>query len=255
MKYAILASGSKGNSTLLCSAKTKILIDCGLSKRNLMQRLDICGVTLADIAGVFVTHAHSDHTAGLKFFQTSSLYAPLFVIEEDMDPGHILTPFETLYFEDIKITPLPLSHDSANTVGFLIEEGDESLCYITDTGFVPERVLPRIANCNYYIFESNHDPKMLWESGRPPELIRRISGDYGHLSNIDSAYYLAGLIGPKTTEVTLAHLSEECNTKERALDSFAKVMCAQLGAVPSLLLRCADEQDVYKGGDWNRIRQ
>lgn len=250
MKYAVLASGSKGNATLVCSEKTVILIDCGISRRKLEERLAQCGLGITDISAVLVTHSHSDHSSGLKMFNVSDIYASLFVLGKNVSEHNILSPYVPRTFGDLTVTPLPLSHDAVNTTGYLITDGEENLVYITDTGFVPEKVLKIIQGADYYIFESNHDPKMLCESKRPPDLIRRILGDQGHLSNVESAYYLSGLVTDRTKEITLAHLSEECNTKEKAVETFNKVMMTQLGEIPDLLLRCADEYEIYKGGKW-----
>ena len=105
-----------------------------------------------------------------------------------------------------------------------------------------------IKNKTYYIFESNHDTKMLYESSRPPYLIKRIASDKGHLDNVAASYYLSNLIGSNTKEVNLAHISEECNTEEIALNTFNEVIYTQKGERPSLLLRCASVNYVVSGG-------
>ena len=117
-----------------------------------------------------------------------------------------------------------------------------------DSGYIPERTLRFIDNKTYYIFESNHDTKMLYESSRPPYLIKRIASDKGHLDNVAASYYLSNLIGSNTKEVNLAHISEECNTEEIALNTFNEVIYTQKGERPSLLLRCASVNYVVSGG-------
>ncbi len=252
MKYAVLASGSKGNSTIVSSGKTNILIDCGISKKRLNERLAICGLGITDINIVLVTHSHSDHTAGLKNFDESMQFSQLFVLGKNIPESQILCPFTKYKFGDFFVTPIPLSHDAINTTGYIIEDKNEKLVYITDTGYVSEKALDLSKNADYYIFESNHDPKMLCESGRPQELIKRILSDHGHLSNLEASYYLSGLVGDKTKEIVLAHLSEECNTPQIALETYNKVMMTQLCEIPNILVRCADETNVYKGGNWNK---
>ncbi|MBP5694230.1 MAG: hypothetical protein J6X03_02095 [Bacilli bacterium] len=118
------------------------------------------------------------------------------------------------------MTPLKTSHDAINPCGFLIENDGEKLIYMTDTGTIPKKSLKYMVNADYYFIESNHDLDMLNNSGRPRFLINRIAGSYGHLSNEDSAYYMSGLVGPKTKKIILAHLSEECNTEELALKTY-----------------------------------
>jgi phosphoribosyl 1,2-cyclic phosphodiesterase len=134
-------------------------------------------------------------------------------------------------------------------MAFVVSDGQESLVYLTDTGFVPEKDFPYLKDKSYYIFESNHDPKMLYESKRPDYLIRRIISDTGHLSNTDSAYYLSNLIGNQTKEVVLAHLSDECNTPELARITYESVMQTQLGYLPDVLLKIASDAKETKGGD------
>lgn len=257
MKYAILSSGSKGNATIVSDGKTNILIDCGISKKMLNDRLLSCGLSLCDVDYVLITHGHSDHIKSVGIFPPKKVYASLLVLGPVKDDSNILCSYTRYSFGNTIVTPFPLSHDATNTTGFIVESGDEKLVYVTDTGFISDKALSLLTNANYYIFESNHDPKMLCESNRPAILIKRILGDQGHLSNIESAYYLSNLIGQNTSEITLAHLSEECNTPEKAIETFDKVMMSQRGEIPQVLLRCADQNNVFKGGDWlkNEIKQ
>lgn len=257
MKYAVLSSGSKGNATVISDGKTNILIDCGISKKQLNERLLTCGLTLSDINYVLITHGHSDHIKSVDIFPPKKVYASLLVLGPTNEESNILCSYTRYSFDDIIVTPFPLSHDATNTTGYLLESGDEKLVYVTDTGYLSDKALSILKNANYYIFESNHDVKMLCESNRSAYLIKRILGDQGHLSNVDSAYYLSSLIGDRTSEITLAHLSEECNTPNIALETFDKIMMCQNGEIPQVLLRCADQNNVYKGGDWlkNGVKQ
>ena len=125
MKYAVLASGSKGNSTIVSSGKTNILIDCGISKKRLNERLAICGLGITDINIVLVTHSHSDHTAGLKNFDESMQFSQLFVLGKNIPESQILCPFTKYKFGDFFVTPIPLSHDAINTTGYIIEDKNE----------------------------------------------------------------------------------------------------------------------------------
>ena len=126
---------------------------------------------------------------------------------------------------DIRIKSIPLSHDVADIKGYLIEEKDSSFVYITDTGYVSEKTFKRIKNKNIYVFESNHDIEMLMNNPKYPHHTKiRILSDKGHLSNKDSAYYLSNLIGNKTKYVVLAHLSEQNNTEELALNTLKETL-------------------------------
>ena len=137
---------------------------------------------------------------------------------------------------------------SKNTLGFVISDGEEKLAYITDTGFVPEKDFPYLNNLTYYLFESNHDPKMLYESKRPDYLIRRIISDTGHMSNLDCGYYLSTFIGDDTKEIVLAHLSDECNTPEIAMKTLNDVFLRQLGYIPEVVVKAASDKEETKGG-------
>ena len=134
-------------------------------------------------------------------------------------------------------------------MAYLVEDGKESLVYLTDTGFVPEKDFPYLQGKTYYIFESNHDPKMLYESKRPDYLIRRIISDRGHLSNMDSGYYLSILLSSDTKEIVLAHLSEECNKPDLALSTVKEVIVTQLGYLPECLFKVSSASHETRGGE------
>ena len=251
MKYDVISSGSKGNCTLIFSKGHCIQIDFGISKKRVVDALKSYEKTFDDVEAVFVTHSHSDHCAHIErakdkivFASTPSL--PRF--PHVIDNNHLLKPFQKIVLPPFTITVLPLSHDAKNTVGFIIDDGEERLCYVTDTGFIPEKEFPYLINCDYYIFESNHDPEMLYTSSRPDCLIKRIISDKGHLSNQDSAYYLSIFIGDKTKEIVLAHLSEECNTPQLARTSYEKGLKDQLGFVPSVKVMIASSKEETRGG-------
>jgi len=249
MKYACISSGSEGNSTLISSGETNILVDCGITKKKLTERLNQVNCSINELDRLLITHTHSDHVKGIKFIQEDKWMSRVDVLGQPLNEEQYFYPYKTFKIKDISVTPLPLSHDAKDTTGFLFDDGKESLVYITDTGYIKEKVMKLISDKTYYIFESNHDAKMLYESDRSAYLISRIHSDIGHLDNIESATYLSSLIGKDTKEVTLAHLSEECNTPELALESFQKVMVAQLGYLPHVLLRCASIENLLTGGD------
>lgn len=255
----MLSSGSDGNATLVCTDKVQILIDCGITKTKLCQRLGAVGSSLEQIDKLLITHGHIDHVSGIRFLPLEKWMTSLHVVDNELAKnGQVLQ--DEQYFEtyksfqigDLTVTPLPLSHDATNTVGFLMKDESESLVYITDTGYIKDKVMNLIGNATYYIFESNHDTKMLYESDRSPYLIRRIHSDCGHLDNVASAAYLSSLIGKETKEVTLAHLSRDCNKPELAMETYKRVMMAQLGYIPSPLLRCASIDNIVTGGHWEK---
>ena len=128
----------------------------------------------------------------------------------------VVEPFETFWVKDIKVQVLPLSHDAEHTIGFVLEADGEKLVYVTDTGYVRNDVKERICNADYYVFESNHDVEMLMQTSRPIYIKQRIINDYGHLNNEDCAQILQEVIGDRTREIVLAHISQEGNTRAQA---------------------------------------
>lgn len=120
---------------------------------------------------------------------------------------------------DIKINIIKTSHDAEDSVGYIINNNDKSIVYITDTGYINKKYHPMLSNRDIYIMESNHDVEMLNNGPYPFPLRQRILSDKGHLSNHDSAKYIGDFIGPKTTNIVLAHLSHENNTPELAKET------------------------------------
>ncbi|MDD4532595.1 MAG: MBL fold metallo-hydrolase [Bacilli bacterium] len=249
MRYCTISSGSKGNSIVCYTEHTTILIDCGITKKKLMAGLTSCGLGLAKIDKLLITHNHSDHISGIKFIPQEKWMVSRDVLSIALEDEQYFEPYVPFQIGDFSIRPIPLSHDAKNTTGFIIKAGGETLVYIADTGFISDKAINLIAGADYYLMESNHDTKMLYSSSRPMYLIRRIHSDRGHLDNIASACYLSLVIRDNTKEVTLVHLSDECNDPECAIETYKKVMIAQLGKIPEAKLRCASVTDMIKGGD------
>ena len=235
MKWTILASGSGGNVTFLESNGVKILIDCGITYRQIAQRLSTHNLTLDNLSGVLITHEHTDHIKGLdvtmkrhtaKTYLTKDTYESLgWRTKDNIDSTQIelIDPFQPFFIEHIKITPVSISHDASDAVGYVIEAEDKKLVYVTDIGYLPKRDHSLFAHADTYIFESNYDVTMLFTSDRPFYLKQRIDSVKGHMSNTDSAYNLAQLVGPNTKHLILAHRSRECNTDELVLQAYQDV--------------------------------
>lgn len=221
MKVKVLASGSKGNSTLIRTNKLNILIDCGVTYQYLALELDKINLTPKDLDYILITHTHSDHIKGLASL-VKKTDIKVYILEEMLDEINNKVPYDKiryyenpLYLEDLKIELIRISHD-VEGVGFIIECNNNSLVYITDTGYINRKYLPKMKNKNLYIIESNHDEEMLMEGPYPYILKQRVISDHGHLSNITTAGYLKEIIGDKTKTIVLAHISENNNTPELA---------------------------------------
>ena len=223
MKVSILASGSNGNATLIETANESFLIDDGLSFKSLYARLDECKCDIEKMSSIFITHEHIDHVSGLKVllkrlplkcYLSKGTFEGLNIETKNQleCSGYVLIKSdETIMMRDSKITVLKTHHDAREPLGFVIEEQEKKIVYITDTGYVDQIYFPLLKNADMYILESNYDVELLWSSGRPFELKKRIDGDHGHMSNVTSAILLSRLIGDKTKNVVFAHISDDCN--------------------------------------------
>lgn len=248
MEYHVLASGSKGNCTFIVEKTTGILIDCGISKKQLTYRLKEIGYTIDDIDYVLLTHDHTDHNKNIHIFDKEMVYTAKGNIA-DLDEDHELIPYTSYTFGDIEVYVLRVSHDATNPIGFIFS-GDETLLYMTDTGYVSQKNKELIHNLNYYIIESNHDIGMLMATRRPFSLKNRIMGDTGHLNNEYSAYLMCDVIGENTKEIVLAHLSQDANTKEKALETYYSIFDEENIKFDKEMIKAASQISVVSGGKY-----
>lgn len=223
MKVIVLSSGSKGNTTYIETNNTRILIDAGNTCKYIINKLNEYNIDPATIDAILITHTHSDHIKGLPVllkkinpcvYITEKMYPYL----EYLENYHIIKE-NILTIKDITIEVIKTSHDTEDSVGYIINNNDKSIVYITDTGYINQKYFNTLKNRDIYIMESNHDIEMLNNSSYPFATRQRILSDKGHLSNYDSAKYLSNFIGDKTKYILLAHLSEENNTKELAYNT------------------------------------
>ena len=240
-KVRVIGSGSKGNATVIFNEETTLLIDFGLSRLRVKKALKEFDKTLESIDYAFFTHNHTDHIKSIEFLEPGKVYALDGTIP--LRQANKLEVFHKYQFGTFFVTPLKTSHDAPNPCGYLIEDEDTSLVYMTDTGYIPEESLEYMKNKNYYIIESNHDVLMLLKSRRTDELKARILAYYGHLSNEQSALYMADLIGNNTKEVVLAHLSEECNTPDVALNTYNQIFIERNVQANNLIIKCAEQKE------------
>ena len=223
MKFSVLSSGSKGNTTYIETNKTKILIDAGNTSRYIINRLKELDVSPEEIDAILITHTHTDHINGLKIL-SKKIKGDIYITKKMYPHLDYLTNYKfiednEIKINDIKIEVIHTSHDTEESLGYIVNYRNKSIVYITDTGYINRKYFDILKDRTIYIFESNHDIEMLNNGRYPVNIRKRILSDKGHLSNYDSAKYLSNFIGDNTKEIILAHLSEENNTEELAMDT------------------------------------
>ena len=185
------------------------------------------GVNPDDINFIFITHTHTDHIAGLKVFIKKHHPKVFLTLDMYNELKDILNDYEILESEvilnDLIVDYFKTSHDT-DSVGYIFKSNDKEIVYVTDTGYINIKNLKKLNNKDLYIFESNHDIEMLMNNPNYPYQIKqRILGDKGHLSNIQCKEYLNKIIGNKTKYIVLAHLSEQNNNPDLALNNLKEI--------------------------------
>ena len=229
MKVQIIASGSKGNCTIVLCNDTNLIIDMGISYLTLKNSLEENSLSFDNFNGILITHCHKDHTKGLSSL-IKKTNIPVYIPEKMYNSVKEYVPYprciiidDEFYINDVKINLLHTSHDAPCSVGFIIRNNDKSLVYITDTGYINRKILNNIVGKDCYIIESNHDEVMLMDGPYPRFLKERVISDKGHLSNITTAKYLKKIVGKNTKNIILAHRSETNNTEEKILEAIDNV--------------------------------
>jgi phosphoribosyl 1,2-cyclic phosphodiesterase len=227
LKFCTLSSCSYANSVVIQGRDTCVLIDCGLRNRDIKLFLDRAGLSPGDIDAVLVTHCHTDHIYGLKYFlklRDVPVYSAAGVLKQvkercafyESPRFQVLNPYMEGKIGSLSLIPYTLSHD-VETVGFTISVDGERMGFITDTGYVPESYRKAFSSLDYLYIESNHDVEMYKSSSKPWHVIKRNIGPTGHLSNEQCGQVLQSLDLSRCRLVMLGHLSEDDNEPSRAL--------------------------------------
>jgi len=230
-----LGSGSSGNSTLVTFGKRHLLVDAGLSARELALRLEGVGVAPRELAAIVLSHEHHDHARGLERFAVKHR-VPVFTAPEtlaalNLAPRHLaawhpFTPGVAFDAFGVKIDPFSIPHDAADPVGFVLEAEGVRVGIVTDLGHATTLVVTRLSGCHVLLVEANHDDGMLARGPYPWALKQRIGGRLGHLSNDEAATLLATVADDDCQAVILAHLSESNNTAGLARKAVAGALAS-----------------------------
>jgi phosphoribosyl 1,2-cyclic phosphodiesterase len=227
MRCTVLASGSKGNCAIIEGSAGSLLIDAGLSAKELLRRMATAGQDPSSIDAVLVTHEHGDHIRGLDVI-ARKLDIPVYAtggtlhdflafrkVSKKPLEHHTCRYHEPFTIGNFLIEPFATSHDAAEPCGYIVSEGDCRIGYCTDTGVMTPAMFSLLHRCDGIVLESNHCPDMLANGPYPESLKRRIRSKRGHLSNQAAAECLHDF-GKDVPRVILAHLSEINNTPEKA---------------------------------------
>jgi phosphoribosyl 1,2-cyclic phosphodiesterase len=236
MRFSVLSSGSKANAIYVEQPNgDAVLVDCGLSGRQIKERIKAVGGNFYAIKSILVTHEHHDHVAGLHTV-ARELKVPIFATHGTTKT--LRDKFATLHaLEDLtsfcipggfEVSNFPISHDANQPVGYVIRYNGGALGICTDLGIVTEYVREALYGLNALILESNHDIDALWSCSYTPDLKRRIASKKGHLSNLESSNLALSLHHADLETIVLAHISENSNTPDLAIESLRTTLSSQL---------------------------
>jgi phosphoribosyl 1,2-cyclic phosphodiesterase len=258
VSVTVLASGSKGNCTLISSSGTRLLVDAGLSCRELLRRVMLCGESASGIDAILITHEHTDHVGGLHVL-AKRLKIPVYMTEATHDayrkyardsagnriklerlelfhPGHVFN------IGDVSVMPFTIPHDAVDPVGFTFRSEGVKVGVCTDLGYMPASVRHHIQGCQVLMIESNHDLEMLRGGPYPWAVKQRVMSRVGHLSNDALADFLTTDYDGGAEYVILAHLSEQNNHPEIARMTAERALGQQRNFVRNQLMLAAQHE-------------
>ncbi len=249
MRMCSIASGSSGNCIYVGSDTTHLLIDTGISGKGTEKGLRELELSMQDIDGIFITHEHADHIQGLGVL-SRKYQVPIYCTEGtkrgiladhrigDVDEALFQTvrPDQKYIVKDMTVTPIRISHDAAQPVGYKISYGKQKGAVVTDLGVYNDYIVEHLKGMDILFLEANHDVNMLQVGPYPYPLKQRILGERGHLSNEASGKLLCRILHDNLKAIVLSHLSKENNLPELAYETVrAEVTMSELP---------------YKGGDF-----
>jgi phosphoribosyl 1,2-cyclic phosphodiesterase len=228
IKACALRSGSSGNAIFVGSGKTRLLIDAGVCCRSIEQSLQVIDESASDLAGLLITHEHSDHIAGvgpllrrykIPLYVSQATWQAMRCLIGTISESQVclIKTGQPTAIGDLLVTSFSTPHDAADSAGFRIEAGSGALAVLTDAGHLQETMLQAISGCEAIFIEANYDHAMLLAGTYPEMLKQRILSQHGHLSNDDCATAVSYLLEKGTSQFILSHISKDNNYPELAL--------------------------------------
>ena len=242
MKIASIASGSNGNCYYLEDDNDAILVDAGISAKQIVQRMANLGLSMSKVRGVFISHEHTDHVLGVDVlsrkysvpvFMTQKTYSSYGKIIKD-SLINFFSPGKHVKLGKIQINTFLKSHDAAEPCSFLVSAEKRNVAVMTDIGLQCSNVIAHIRNADAIFLESNYDDHMLQKGPYPAFLKARISSDLGHLSNTQAGMIALEHASSRLKYVFLSHLSENNNTPELAFHTFNNFIKQRKDLKPAL---------------------
>lgn len=230
MRVLVLASGSGGNAVVVEANGARVLVDCGISYRQLRARLAPFALDPGDLQAVLLTHEHIDHVRGLEVFCKKHRVPVLGsegtcrALSGRVRVEPLLCSGRGLVHDGMEVQPVATSHDAREPVGFVFSHAGTRLGLVTDTGVMTSLLVERLAGCALLLLEANHDLDMLRLGPYPWPLKQRIRSRTGHLSNCQTREVLGQLAGPALEWVVAMHLSRENNTPELVRCEFDRIV-------------------------------
>lgn len=235
LKISVLASSSSGNATYIETPKHRVLVDAGLSGKKIKEAMDSIGKDINTVDSLFVTHEHTDHIKGvgvlarrynLNVYANEKTWEAMLpkIGKVPEDEINVFEHNKVMTLDDLDIESFAVSHDAIDPQFYKFYHNGKEFVILTDTGYVSDRIQKTIENADGYLLECNHDVEMLREGVYPWPLKQRILSEKDHLSNEDGAHALMDVIGNKTKQIYLGHLSHENNTKKVARTEVTQVL-------------------------------
>ncbi len=251
-----LYSGSSGNSLLVQTENTLVLIDAGVSSKKIELALNNLNLSPEQIDGILVTHEHTDHVQGLGTF-SKKYNLPVYVNQKTLDAMpkqkekiennvNIIKIEEKFEINDLQIKPFSIPHDAANPCGFNICKNNKKLSIATDIGHMTNGIIKNLENSNFVLIEANYDPEVLMYSKYPYPLKNRIAGPTGHLSNESAGKTISYLLKSGLKQAMLGHLSKESNFPELAYKTVVEELISTNYNENSLSLSVAKRDEISR---------